>query len=65
MLHQGSILLDRVPEISRDQIRDALIMAFESELGEFKEFRSGDSIIKEAQSLAESRYSTPEWNQKS
>ena len=65
MLHQGSILLDQLPGIDVDKIKRSLLSAFASTLSiEFASFSPTKEFMKNARSLAMTRYSSDTWNEK-
>lgn len=65
MLHQGSILLDQLGDMSQQAIIDQLIQAFGKAFGiTFFDYILPDALYSEARELARARYANDAWNQK-
>ncbi len=63
MLHQGSLLLDQLPDVSRVELADALTTAFSSAFEiTFEEFVPTSRLMTDAEKLAQTRYSSDAWN---
>ncbi len=64
ILHQGSIILRKLKD-NKATVKTALIAGFEQEFNmKFLNYIPNDSLIKEAESLAQTKYQTKEWNQR-
>lgn len=63
MLHQGSILLDQLPGISKSRIADALIDAFKTAFAiTMEDFSPEQDFLDQSEVLAQSRYASDDWN---
>ena len=64
MLHQGSILLDTLPKVSKSILAEALEESFGTFFGNFAPFSPDAKLLAEAENLRNNKYGAEGWNQK-
>jgi lipoate-protein ligase A len=65
MLHQGSILLDQLPGITKTAIGDALVDAFSTAFSITMEpFSPEPDFLEQSEELALNRYASDKWNRR-